>query len=91
MSYFFQLKDELTDYAALIEAEATLSGLLEDRAILKQQLDELKRDPETAEGEQVKMLEEDIELRSLQIQDLQQKLLDSNEGTGTKILCMLSP
>lgn len=75
-----QLKEELDVYVNLAEAEVTLAGLLEDRATLQHQLDELKNNSELAENAEIKTIEEDIELRSVQIQDLQQKLLDSDEG-----------
>lgn len=64
-----------------LEAQLTLNGLLEDRAILHKQLDELKSMPDIDEDNlELKQLEDDIALRSTQIQDLQQKILDSNEG-----------
>lgn len=74
------LKEEMEVFVNLMEAESTLTDLLEDRATLQHQLDELKANPETAECPEIKSLEEDIELRSVQIQDLQQKVLDSDEG-----------
>ncbi|KAF7265188.1 kinesin-like protein 3A [Rhynchophorus ferrugineus] len=78
------LKDDFEVFLNLVEAETALSELLEDRATLYHQLDELKKNPETAEGPEVKSLEEDIDLRSVQIQDLQQKLLDSDEENKAK-------
>ncbi|XP_030767041.1 chromosome-associated kinesin KIF4-like, partial [Sitophilus oryzae] len=78
------LKDDFEVFLSLVEAETALTGLLEDRATLYHQLDELKNNPETAGSPEVKNLEEDIELRSVQIQDLQQKLLDSNEEVKSK-------
>ncbi|KAJ8965902.1 hypothetical protein NQ314_003843 [Rhamnusium bicolor] len=78
------LKQEFDVFINLVEAEATLTGLLEDRATLQHQLDELKANPETANTSECKSIEEDIELRSVQIQDLQQKLLDSDEENKSK-------
>ncbi|XP_060526119.1 chromosome-associated kinesin KIF4-like [Cylas formicarius] len=63
------LKQELE-----LELETTLGGLLDDRGILQQQLDELMKNPETAESNETKTIKDDIELRSVQIQDLQLKL-----------------
>lgn len=63
-----------------MEAEATLKQLLDDRATLRQQLDELKANPETADSEECKVIEDDLELRSIQIQDIQQKIMDSRDG-----------
>ncbi|XP_060526293.1 chromosome-associated kinesin KIF4A-like isoform X1 [Cylas formicarius] len=73
------LKQELEIMMNLIELETTLSGLLDDRAILQQQLDELMKNPKTAESNETKTIKDDIELRSVQIQDLQLKLLDFDE------------
>lgn len=78
------LKEELDVYVNLVEAGATLSGLLEDRATLQHQLDEMKRNPDTEDSSEIKNVEEDIELRSVQIQDLQQKILDSDEENKSK-------
>lgn len=47
---------------------------------MQQQLDELKVNPDTANSPECKNLEDELELRSVQIQDIQQKLLDSDEG-----------
>lgn len=50
--------------------------------MLHKQLDELKADPDMDESNiEMKHLEDDIALRSTQIQDIQQKILDSDEGT----------
>ncbi|XP_050299180.1 chromosome-associated kinesin KIF4-like [Anthonomus grandis grandis] len=78
------LKEELDVHVNIVEATASLEGLLEDRATLQQQLDALRQDPETSNGPEAKSIEEDIELRSIQIQDLQQKLLDSDEDNKSK-------
>lgn len=47
---------------------------------MQQQLDELKSNQETADSPESKNIEDELELRSVQIQDIQQKLLDSDEG-----------
>ncbi|RZC35221.1 chromosome-associated kinesin KIF4A, partial [Asbolus verrucosus] len=73
------IKQEFEVQMHLVEAEATLTGLLEDRATLQEQLDKLKENPEAASQAQIQAIEEDIELRSVQIQDLNQKILDSDE------------
>lgn len=65
-----------------MDAQATLQGLLEDRANLNQQLTQLKSDPELAETPQIHQLEENIELCCIQIADLQQKILDFDEGNS---------
>ncbi|CAG9824944.1 unnamed protein product [Phaedon cochleariae] len=71
-------------YMNLVEAEATLNVLLEDRAVLMQQLNELKNAPDSENSEECKSIEEDLELRSAQIHDLQQKLSDSDEEQRSK-------
>ncbi|XP_060536642.1 chromosome-associated kinesin KIF4 isoform X2 [Cylas formicarius] len=73
------LKQEIEIMMNLIELETTLGGLLDDRAILQQQLNELMKNPETAESNETKTIKDDIELRSVQIQDLQLKLVDFDE------------
>uniref|UniRef100_A0A6P7G0F7 Chromosome-associated kinesin KIF4A n=1 Tax=Diabrotica virgifera virgifera TaxID=50390 RepID=A0A6P7G0F7_DIAVI len=77
------LKQEFDLYVNLLEAEATLKVLLEDRATLQQQLDNMKNNSD-ADSTDCKSIEDDLELRSVQIQDLQQKLLDSDEDTKAK-------
>lgn len=73
---------------SLVEAKATLKQLLEDRAALYQQLDGLKSNPETADSPETKTIEDDLELRTVQIQDLQQKVLMSDEGKKKRsVLC----
>lgn len=78
-NFCFQIRQELDVHMHLIEAEVTLAGLLEDRGTLQEQLDKLKENQENLDLNQIKAIEEDIELRSVQIQDLQQKILDSDE------------
>ncbi|KAG5900429.1 hypothetical protein JTB14_029315 [Gonioctena quinquepunctata] len=73
------LKREYDYHMNLVEAEATLKVLLDDRATLRHQLDEMKANPESGDSPECKAIEEDLELRSVQIQDLQQKLLDTDE------------
>ncbi|CAH1132699.1 unnamed protein product [Ceutorhynchus assimilis] len=79
------LREELEVHVNLAEAQFTLDELLEDRATLQKQMDDLKANPETENGLEVKSIESDLELRSLQIQELQQKLLDSDEGSKSKV------
>ncbi|KAK9873905.1 hypothetical protein WA026_002257 [Henosepilachna vigintioctopunctata] len=78
------LKQELEIILGLTEIEVTLNVLLEDRALLQKQLDNLKSDS-NPDVVQLKAIEDDIELRSVQIQDMQQKLLDSDEDLKNKI------
>lgn len=64
----------------MIEAAETVNNLLEDRAKLQGQLEILKANEATKNSEECRSLEEDIECRSAQIQDFQNKLLESDEG-----------
>lgn len=75
-----QINHELDLHVNILDAQLTLNGLLEDRALLHNQLDNLKKEAHE-DSPEIKQLEEDIALRSTQIQDLQQKILDSDEGT----------
>lgn len=75
-----QIKHELDVHLNVVEAEVTLAGLLEDRATLQRQLDALNENPHSLDQSHIRNIEEDIELRSVQIQDLQQKILDLDEG-----------
>lgn len=79
------LKQEFDLCINLIEAEATLKVLLEDRATLQHQLDQLKNNGDADDSADVKSIEEDLELRSVQIQDLQQKLLGSDEDFSLEV------
>lgn len=85
-NYQFQLKQEYNLFVSIAEAEATLKQLLEDRAAMQQQLNELKNNPDTANSPECKNVEDELELRSVQIQDIQQKLLDSDEGKNLSTL-----
>lgn len=66
------------------EAQRTLEQLIEDRAVLNTQLSEIKSNSEyvdTPEGKlHIQQFTEDIDLRSAQISDLQQKIIDSDQG-----------
>lgn len=58
-------------------ARSTLTSLMDSRALLQTQLDNLDK---SANENIFKQLDEDISLRSLQIKDLQNKLMDSDES-----------
>lgn len=75
-----QIQQEFDIYVNIVDAQMTLQSLMDDRANLHEQLSQLKEDPELAVSPQIQQLEEDIELRSVQIADLQQKILDFDEG-----------
>lgn len=64
-----------------MQAQSTLLSLMDDRANLNEQLNRLREDSELNEPSELQQLEENIELRSAQIADLQHKILDFDEGT----------
>ncbi|KAF2878626.1 hypothetical protein ILUMI_27548 [Ignelater luminosus] len=74
------VRQELDVYVSTIDAEATLNALVQDRATLNEQLDQLKGNSVDADPIEIKRLEEEIDLRCTQIQELQQKILDSDQG-----------
>ncbi|XP_045460212.1 chromosome-associated kinesin KIF4 isoform X3 [Harmonia axyridis] len=78
------LKHEVEVALGFTELEVTLAGLLEDRALLQKQLDTLQASSNPDLNE-IKNLEYDIDLRSVQIQDMQQKLLESDDDVKAKI------
>jgi kinesin family protein 4/21/27 len=81
------IKQEFDVRMHFVEAEATLAGLLEDRATLQEEVDKLKKNSQNSDRQsEIESIEEDIELRSVQIQDLQQKILDSDEENKTSKL-----
>nr|XP_022913049.1 chromosome-associated kinesin KIF4A [Onthophagus taurus] len=74
------IQQELEVYVNILEAEAAIPNLIEDRGNLQKQLDFLKADPDVEDNEDaVNQISDEIELRTAQITDLQQKLLDSQE------------
>lgn len=78
------LKQEFNLYVNIVEAEATLKVLLEDRDTLQVQLVDMKTTC-GSDSSECKFIEEDLELKSVQINDLEQKLSDSNEENRLKI------
>lgn len=82
------IQQELEVYINIMQAQATLQSLMDDRANLNEQLTHLKAHPELSDAQQIGQLEEDIELRSIQIADLQQKILDFDEGTILVFFCL---
>ncbi|CAH0549981.1 unnamed protein product [Brassicogethes aeneus] len=75
------LKQEFDVFMNLTEAKVAVACLLEDRAQLQEQLTGLK---ENEEKEEARCLEEEIECRSAQIQDFQQRILESDEEAKAK-------
>lgn len=67
--------------SSIIEAQASLSFLMEDRANLNDQLAQLKAVEEPTNEDLIRQIESDIETRSAQITDLNQKILDFDEGS----------
>lgn len=87
------IDQELEVLVSTVDAERTLEQLLEDRAMLHGQLDQLKvqlqvndvgAEDKIAMEEDLKQLQRDIDLRNAQIADLQQKILDSDQENKVK-------
>ncbi|XP_069689320.1 chromosome-associated kinesin KIF4A isoform X2 [Periplaneta americana] len=87
------IDQELEVLISTVAAERTLEQLLEDRATLHEQLELLKARLEQDDGsptdrltmdQDIKQLNEDLELRNAQIADLQQKILDSDQENKSK-------
>lgn len=66
-------------FVNLIDARSSLEVLLEDRGLLHEELNLLKQSSEV-DPDQLEQLENCIEVRSAQISDFQQKIMDSDEG-----------
>lgn len=82
---------ELEVSASTVAAERVREKLVEDRALICQQLQELKdtmKSVSASEAESLKQevcrLKEDMELRSAQISDINQKILDSDQENKAK-------
>lgn len=78
------LQQELDVVVNTAFAEETLTHLLEDRATLQKQLDSLKELSSIEDGDEIRQLQEDIDFRCTQIQDLQQKVLDSDQENKSR-------
>ncbi|PNF43510.1 hypothetical protein B7P43_G09319 [Cryptotermes secundus] len=87
------IDQELEVLVSTIDAERTLEQLMEDRAVLHGQLDQLKTQLQQSEvsgedlfgiEEDIRQLNEDIDLRNAQIADLQQKIIDSDQENKAK-------
>jgi len=79
------MAQELEVLMATIEANYSLEKLMQDRASLVHQLEQLKKTSDPDEEELV-TITEFIELRNAQIADLQQKILESDQGEIFEII-----
>lgn len=71
------VKNEIDVIVNSTQARSTLTSLMESRALLQKQIDDLDK---SANENLIRQLEDDINLRSLQIKDIQQKLMDSDDS-----------
>ncbi|KAG5325691.1 KIF4 protein, partial [Pseudoatta argentina] len=76
------IAQEMEVLMATVEADYSLEKLMQNRASLVYQLEQLKKNNEPDEKE-LATVTEFIELRNTQIADLQQKLLESDQETRT--------
>lgn len=74
------IAQELEILMATVEADYSLEKLMQDRASLVHQLEQLKENSDPNEKELL-TITEFIELRNMQIADLQQKILESDQET----------
>jgi len=79
------MAQELEVLMATVEANYSLEKLMQDRASLVHQLEQLKKNSDLNEKELVTVTEF-IELRNIQIADLQQKILESDQGQISEII-----
>lgn len=73
------IAQEVEVLMATIEANYSLDKLMQDRASLVQQLEQVKKN-ENPNEEELATMNEFLELRNAQIADLQQKILESDQG-----------
>ena len=73
------IAQEMEVLMAIVEADYSLEKLMQDRASLVYQLEQLKKNNDSDEKE-LATVTEFIELRNIQIADLQQKILESDQG-----------
>lgn len=84
------IAQELEVLMATMEADSSLERLMQDRASLMRQLDQFKKNNNSNE-EELATITEFIELRNAQIADLQQKILESDQGKILKAGSSPSP
>lgn len=80
------VQQELAVLVSTVDAECSLEKLMQDRAQLTHELEKLKAsasdDPESET--QIAELTEYIAVRNAQIADLQQKIMESDQGNGDR-------
>lgn len=79
------IAQELEVLTATIEAGYSLERLMQDRASLVHQLEQLRKNDDSNK-EELATVTEFIELRNAQIADLQQKILESDQGKISEII-----
>ncbi|XP_046867068.1 chromosome-associated kinesin KIF4A isoform X2 [Drosophila willistoni] len=81
------IDQELEIILSVLDAEIILETLMEDRAILAQEYQELKQNAGDEENQALlSAMEEDLEMRNAQIADFQQKVQLNNIDTHVSIL-----
>ncbi|XP_065167404.1 chromosome-associated kinesin KIF4-like [Atheta coriaria] len=77
------VQQELTIHANTVVVQNTINTLVDDRSALQEQLDKLKEN-ETENESEIQRLEEQVDMRSAQLQDLNQKLIESKDFERTR-------
>ncbi|XP_026314864.1 chromosome-associated kinesin KIF4-like isoform X2 [Hyposmocoma kahamanoa] len=79
------IEQELEVHLSIVEAEKSLEELMEYRAFIMEQLEDLRnRTDEEANRKKIAELEDDLALRKAQISDLQQKILIADQENKSR-------
>lgn len=78
---------ELEIILSVIDAKYSLEQLMEDRAIINKRLKTLKEEINDDHAQEISSLEEDLQMRNAQINDLQQKIIASDIDSKMNGLC----
>ncbi|XP_049877917.1 chromosome-associated kinesin KIF4 [Pectinophora gossypiella] len=79
------IEQELEVHLSIVEAEKSLEELMEYRAFITEQLEELRhRTDDEANRKKIAELEDDLALRKAQISDLQQKILTADQENKSR-------
>lgn len=79
------LTQELHVLVSTVDAEYSLENLMQDRASLAQMLDKFRNSSDINE-EKISELTEFLDLRNNQITDLQQKIIESDQGKNRYLI-----
>ncbi|XP_063387336.1 chromosome-associated kinesin KIF4 [Cydia fagiglandana] len=79
------IEQELEVHLSIVEAEKSLEELMEYRAWITEQIEVLRKGPDSEENQQkIAELEDNLALRKAQISDLQQKILTADQENKSR-------